>query len=440
MDNRNDNAGMYLLLFHLIAIPSICALLLAALTLCGVNIPLLTGEPLEGSREQTFSIKEAIPPGEAERLRSLQEEMLRRSNSEGDDTDSASKTENADSEEQAETLWVYPGSQIIGDDDDAVTFTFAGDLLLDPYYATGSTAQSIGLAACFDDASLSVMRDSDIFVVNNEFPYTDSNVPQENKQFTFHAPPSAAAMLNDIGADLALLANNHMYDYKAIGVTDTVNALDAAGIPHIGAGRNIAEASRPQVYTIHSENAEPFTVAIINATQVEQYATPNTLPATESDPGVFRCFDPALLYSTIEQTKAAVDFVIVTVHWGTEKEEEIQYLQADQAQGMVAHGADLIIGGHPHILQPIEYVNGVPVVYSLGNYLFTSYLLDTGVVRITLQPSTRSLASLQFIPMLQDNCHVRTADGAEKDRILQYVQNMSRGIVIDEEGFVRPAQ
>ena len=279
---------MYLLLFHLIAIPSICALLLAALTLCGVNIPLLTGEPLEGSREQTFSIKEAIPPGEAERLRSLQEEMLRRSNSEGDDTDSASKTENADSEEQAETLWVYPGSQIIGDDDDAVTFTFAGDLLLDPYYATGSTAQSIGLAACFDDASLSVMRDSDIFVVNNEFPYTDSNVPQENKQFTFHAPPSAAAMLNDIGADLALLANNHMYDYKAIGVTDTVNALDAAGIPHIGAGRNIAEASRPQVYTIHSENAEPFTVAIINATQVEQYATPNTLPATESDPGVFR--------------------------------------------------------------------------------------------------------------------------------------------------------
>ena len=65
-------------------------------------------------------------------------------------------------------------------------------------------------------------------------------------------------------------------------------------------------------------------------------------------------------------------FVVVFIHWGTEGTTDIDYLQTDQAKDITAAGADLVIGAHPHVLQKIEYVNDVPVVYSLGNYIFNS--------------------------------------------------------------------
>jgi len=328
--------------------------------------------------------------------------------------------------------------QPIEDDDDAVTFTFAGDLLMDPYYAAGVQVHVLGLAGCFDEAALSIMRDSDIFMLNNEFPFTDSNVPQQNKMFTFHAPTSSASMLFDIGTDIVSLGNNHIYDYNAVGVTDTLDTLDAIGMPHVGAGRNISEATAPYYYKIPKKDGGYFTVGIINATQIERYDSPNTLPATETSPGVFRCYDPTLMYQVITEAKTKADFVIVYIHWGNEKETQPVWPQIEQAQEMERLGVDLIIGDHPHVLQPIEYIGDMPVVYSLGNYLFTSFTLDTGVVRITLSPSEERMSSLQFIPMLQSGTRVHTSEGSEKERILQEMRSMSSTAQFDADGYVTP--
>ena len=316
--------------------------------------------------------------------------------------------------------------------EDRVTFTFAGDLLLDSYYAAGATIAAVGLANSFDEQALQIMRGSDIFVINNEFTYTNAQTPQPNKTFTFHANPAMASQLFDIGVDLAELANNHTFDYQETGLLDTLATLEGIGMPYVGAGRNIEEARRPVYY-----RANGMIIAVLNATQIERYDNPDTRGATETLPGVMRCFDGSLLYQTVREVSEKADYVIVSVHWGTEKENYFEYSQSSQAQELKNAGADLVIGGHPHVLQGFDYIEGMPVVYSLGNYLFTSYTTDTGVARITLIPSEKRMESLQFIPMLQENCRVRTLQGVEKDRVLANLRAYSpQGVVIDADGFV----
>ena len=126
--------------------------------------------------------------------------------------------------------------------------------------------------------------------------------------------------------------------------------------------------------------------------------------------------------------------MIVFLHWGTENSETIDWAQEKQAPEVVAAGADLVIGAHPHCLQQISMVNGVPVVYSLGNFWFNSKTVDTGMVKVTLNEN--GLQSLQFIPCLQSGCKTSLVQGEEKNRILDYVRSLSEGVQIDEDGYV----
>ena len=87
----------------------------------------------------------------------------------------------------------------------------------------------------------------------------------------------------------------------------------------------------------------------------------------------------------ISAAKADNNFVIVYIHWGTEGTDKLDHWQQEQAPQIAAAGADLIIGDHPHVLQPIGYQGDVPVVYSLGNYLFNSKTLDSCLVEAVIE-------------------------------------------------------
>ena len=175
-------------------------------------------------------------------------------------------------------------------------------------------------------------------------------------------------------------------------------------------------------------------MAILNATQIERDAVPNTRGATETEPGVFRCMDPEELYRRIAQAKEEADYVIVFVHWGTEKETSPDWLQLEQKEGMEKAGADLIIGAHPHVLQGITFENDTPVVYSLGNFLFTSYTIDTGLLQVTFSPKEKKLSGLRLVPMRQEGATVKLLQGAEKEAHLDKLRELSPGVVIDDEG------
>lgn len=107
---------------------------------------------------------------------------------------------------------------------------------------------------------------------------------------------------------------------------------------------------------------------------------------------MFRCLDITKLLEVIGEARADSDYVIVYIHWGTEGTDKLDHWQTEQAAQIAAADVDLIIGDHPHVLQPIGYVGEVPVVYSLGNYLFNSKSLDTCLVEAVF--GTEGLESL----------------------------------------------
>lgn len=320
-----------------------------------------------------------------------------------------------------------------GNEEGVVSLNFSGDILFDDEYCCMASLILRGgdLSTCFLGSTLDRMRSADITVVNNEFPYTDRGSRTPDKTYCFRAEPDTASYLNDMGADVAILANNHSYDYGKQGLVDSLEVLKCHGISPLGAGMNIEEASAPVYFIVND-----IKVAIIATTQIERLDYPDTKGATDVAPGVFRCWNSSLIYDVVAKAKDEADFVIVCVHWGTEKEEEPDTWQTQMAPKLAEAGADLIVGDHTHRLQGVYYYGDTPCIYSLGNFWFNGSTIDTGMLEVRIDAS--GLKSLEFIPAIQSNYSVQVVEGAEKTRILSYLRSLSRGAVIDEEGYIYP--
>ncbi|MCX4322815.1 MAG: CapA family protein [Lachnospiraceae bacterium] len=311
-----------------------------------------------------------------------------------------------------------------------VTMTFAGDVLFDDHYAiTGTVRASGDISQGIMPEVMERMQAADIMMLNNEFAYSNRGTPLEEKQFTFRARPETAAYLTDLGVDIVSLANNHAYDYGPDALEDTLTTLRETGIPYVGAGRDIGEARKPVYYIVGD-----IKIAFVSATQIERLDTPDTKEATETSPGVFRCWNGEKLMETVREAAKNSDFVVAYIHWGTENQAELDWAQLKQAPELVAAGADLVIGDHPHCLQPIGVIQGVPVIYSLGNFWFNSKTLDTGMVEVVIDET--GIVSYQFVPCLQSGCRTTLLQGAEKERVLAYMRGISEGVRIDGDGFV----
>lgn len=314
---------------------------------------------------------------------------------------------------------------------DTVTLLFAGDILMDDHYAVMSTFHNRGndINQAFDQGLLEQMRNADIFMINNEFTFTSRGTPTVNKKFTFRANPGNVSMYEEMGVDIVSVANNHIYDYGEISLLDTLDTLEQAEIPYVGAGRNLQEAMTPVYYI-----ANGMKIAFVSATQIERNSVPDTKEATQDSAGVLRCMNPDNLLLVIEEAKKNSDYVILYIHWGTESQEAIDWLQEQQAPIYAQAGVDLIIGDHPHCLQKMDSVEGVPVIYSLGNFWFNSRTQNSCVVKVALRAG--KMESFQFIPCRQSDCRTALLTGQEKTEVLDYMRTISPNVTIDEEGYV----
>lgn len=314
---------------------------------------------------------------------------------------------------------------------DTVTLLFAGDILMDDHYAVMSTFHNRGndINQAFDQGLLEQMRNADIFMINNEFTFTSRGTPTVNKKFTFRANPGNVSMYEEMGVDIVSVANNHIYDYGEISLLDTLDTLEQAEIPYVGAGRNLQEAMTPVYYI-----ANGMKIAFVSATQIERNSVPDTKEATQDSAGVLRCMNPDNLLLVIEEAKKNSDYVILYIHWGTESQEAIDWLQEQQAPIYAQAGVDLIIGDHPHCLQKMDSVEGVPVIYSLGNFWFNSRTQNSCVVKVALRAG--EIESFQFIPCRQSDCRTALLTGQEKTEVLDYMRTISPNVTIDEEGYV----
>ena len=279
------------------------------------------------------------------------------------------------------------------------------------------------------------MKDADIFMLNNEFCYSERGTPIEGKKYAFRSKPSNVTILADMGADIVSLANNHAYDWGPDALSDTVDVLNNAKVPFVGAGKDIYEAMRPVYFKANGK-----TISFVSATQIERLGNPDTKEATENSPGVLRTLDPEKACRVIQNAKENSDFCVMYVHWGSENTDLVEASQRELAKKYVESGVDLIIGDHSHCLQGIDYIEDVPVFYSLGNYWFNSKTVDTGIAEVVLstkkeddanQDNTVYIKSVRFIPAIQRNFSTSSVDDSEKERILSYLQGISNYAEID---------
>ena len=315
------------------------------------------------------------------------------------------------------------------------TLCFTGDINLAEGQYTTAALDSDGLKSCVSKTLRREMRKADVLCVNNEFSYTTRGEPLEGKAFTFRANPSRTAVLQRLGADVAILANNHVFDYGEEGLSDTLDALDEAGIARIGAGRNLREAA-----AIHYEKLDHCTVAYIAATRVEWSA--QTRPATKKGMGVFQtAFDTDLLYKQVKKAKKKADFVVVCMHWGIEGTADLEDYQTQVGEGLVKAGADLIVGDHPHQLQGVKWLKKTPVFYSLGNFWFNRREEYTMLLKAVLSGDKYGVRRVRYyvVPAWQADAKVKYLTEPEQQRAMyDYLSALpGSNIRVSDSGRVR---
>lgn len=334
--------------------------------------------------------------------------------------------------------YIYDKTYVVDKKTDGdIVLDFTGDVSFAEGIATTSfmDQQINGINDCFSPELLQEMQSADILMINNEFAYTNRGTALEGKAYTFRADPGRVSLMEQLGADIVGIANNHVYDYGETGFLDTLDTLNNAAMPYVGAGVNIDEAGKPVYFIVGGRK-----IAIVAATQIERTLN-YTKEATADSPGVMKCLHPELFCNTIAQANANADYVIVFVHWGTEGNANYGADQVALARSFVEAGADAIIGGHTHCLQTVEYMDEVPIYYSLGNYWFSttgnmpaSY--DTGLaqLRITKEGKIESY----FIPC-RFNAGVTSmlkSDDTSYSSIINSLNSMSLSAIMDETGHI----
>ena len=217
---------------------------------------------------------------------------------------------------------------------------------------------------------LPLLERADLLFGNLEAPFLadTTGVERAQKTYTFVVPPSSAAVLVDGGFDVVTLANNHILDYGPSGLASTWEVLDSIGIAHVGTGRTKAEA---HTHRIVEDGGRRVAFLAYNHT------FPKWFWATESRPGTAHADDDGLARE-VRRADAEADIVVVSFHWGGELLESPREYQQILARIAVDSGADLVIGHHPHTLQPLEWYGGRLIAYSLGNFIFGSYSPEAG--------------------------------------------------------------
>lgn len=313
------------------------------------------------------------------------------------------------------------------------TLCFGGDISLDESAVTTAQLDSSenGIYDCISPELIEIMQNADIMCLNNEFTYSTQGKPLPGKMYTFRAAPERVDILVEMGVDLALLANNHVYDYGKEAMLDTFDTLRNAGIKYVGAGKNLDEAMTPVYYEIGGK-----TVAFVAASRAEKYKM--TPQATETSPGILRCYDTELFLQMIREANANADFVIALVHWGTEYSYELEDVQLITGKEYLDAGADVIIGSHSHCLQGMEYYNGKPILYSLGNYWFNDKTLDTMLVELRFSGNDNDgNLEVSVIPAIQSDSKTRIVnDVTERERIFSLLEDISVNVEISEEGIL----
>lgn len=339
------------------------------------------------------------------------------------ETENRSETENQSETETApetETEPHLPGNRDF-------TMFFTGDVLLKDNILGGY--KKSGINGLISEYLEQEMLSADMTLINEEFPFSTRGTQAPDKQYTFRIDPQYVKIFHEMGVDIASLANNHALDYGHEALLDTFATLDAAGIPYVGAGET-KERAEEAIYM----EAGGRKIGVLSASRVIPVVGWNI---ENRQPGLFCTYSSTRLVNRIKEIESECDFVVVYVHWGKERKEYPESYQRTLAKQYIDAGADLVVGSHPHVPQGIEYYNGVPIVYSLGNFIFNANMVDTYALKVVFD--TEGKTTLQVVPVSTSNSLTGELIGDKALKFYEYLEGISFGIEIDEQGFVTEA-
>ena len=267
----------------------------------------------------------------------------------------------------------------------------------------------------------SLFLDDDLTLINFEGTLTDTKkVPKEKRgnDFLFNITPSAVSVLPENGVEAVSLENNHVMDHGEEGNEDTKNALDGAGVIY-------SDSDNPG-YFRYVKGGNDITVAMLSYLCIDRYGK------------AFKGYDTfeEKVCADIEAAKARYPLVIVSFHWGVEKMYSPTNNQINLGHLAVDHGADLVIGHHPHRIQPIECYNGKYICYSLGNFCFAGHSRPSDMSAIIFQARYRvkdgnvSFKDYRIVPIRissskEKNDFIPTIyqDGYERDSVIMTLKS-----------------
>ncbi|MGE5326733.1 MAG: CapA family protein [Deltaproteobacteria bacterium] len=267
------------------------------------------------------------------------------------------------------------------------TLLFAGDVMLSRTVGKKMAAED-NWKYPFEKIG-PTLKAADLAFANLESPISDMG-KNKGHLYSFRADPRVMEGLDFAGFDVLSLANNHSDDWGALALVDTIDRLRGAGIRPVGAGRNDLEAHYPVILNLHG-------VRIAFLANVD--VPPKEATAGLDRPGV-AWLVPDRALADIRFARPLADLVIVSLHWGIEYMRKPQKSQVELAHKMIDAGADLIVGGHPHVTQPLEEYKGKYIAYSLGNFIFDQHDPPTHhglMLKVTLDG--KKISSVKDIPI-----------------------------------------
>ncbi len=270
---------------------------------------------------------------------------------------------------------------------------FVGDIMLDRGVA--QHAKKYGVESLFSKVE-PIFQGKDAVIGNLEGTITSyKSVTEENyKLMRFTFDPSYAGFLKKYHFSAVSLANNHSGDFGPLGYQQTLDNLRAAGIAYFGSSRNSENLSTQM--SVNGKN-----VCLVGYHQL-------FVP------------DPSTVISEIKKIQPVCSLVVLFAHWGEEYQATPTVSQRDLAHKFVDAGADLVIGAHPHVVQPIEIYKNKAIFYSLGNFVFDqnlSFFTEHGLTVNVEFDDSKTVFTL--VPTALQKAEVEIAEPEDRQKILQ---------------------
>ncbi|MBE6827752.1 MAG: CapA family protein [Ruminococcaceae bacterium] len=311
----------------------------------------------------------------------------------------------------------------------SVNFISAGDNLIHDGIYEQAKARAGGngydFSLCYRNI-VDTVSAADVATINQETVIAESYAPSGYP--LFNSPKEVGSEIVKAGFDVIAMANNHMLDKTSKGLSEAIAYWDSIeSVTRTGAYKNAAE--RDAVEFIESNGLK---IGLIGITQ---YTNGLSLPA-DSELRIIYSSEEDVIKAKIEKTKAECDMVLVNIHWGNEYQTTPTQDQRNLAVKMANWGADVIIGHHPHVIQPVEFIDRddggrTLVAFSLGNFISqqnTPARVVGGMIKYTVTKdfanNSITISNVKFLPTVTH--YVRGVDDVQVYLLSQYTDQLAK--------------